>query len=62
MNNNAVGEDLLTLKILLYDPDNVDRNKNGEHAARNVQNHENTVRLLRYNNQISCVSDINAVT
>ena len=54
-------EDLLTLNILLYDIDIVDGNIIGELARRSVQEYENTVRLLRYNNHISYVNNINAV-
>ena len=54
-------EDLLTLNILLYDIDIVDGNNIGELARRSVQKHENTVQLLRYNNHICYVNNINAV-
>ena len=54
-------EDLLTLNILLYDTDFVDGNIIGELARRSVQKYENTVRLLRYNNHICYVNNINAV-
>ena len=54
-------EDLLTLNIVLYDIDIVDGNIIGELARRSVQNYENTVRLLRYNNHICYVNNINAV-
>ena len=54
-------EDLLTLNILLYDIDIVDGIFVGEIARRCVQNYENTVRLLRYNNHLCYVSNINAV-
>ena len=43
---------LLTLNILLFDKDIVDGNILGENSRRSVQKHENTVRLLRYNNHI----------
>ena len=61
MNDISAVEDLLTLNILLYDIDIVDENIVGELARRNVQKYENTVRLLRYKNQICYVSNINAV-
>ena len=61
MNDIPIVEDLLTLNILLYDIDIVDGNIVGELARRSVQKYENTVRLLRYNNHICCVSNINAV-
>ena len=54
-------EDLLTLNIVLYDIDIVDGNIIGELARRNVQKYENTLRLLRYNNHICYVNNINAV-
>ena len=60
MNDNPTVEDLLTLKILLYDIDFVDKNIVGELARRSVQKYENTVRLLRYNNHICYVNNINA--
>ena len=61
MNDIPIVEDLLTLKILLYDIDIVDGNIISELATQSVQKYENTVRLLRYNNQICYVSNINAV-
>ena len=61
MNDIPTVEDLLTLNILLYDIDTVDGNIVGELASRSVQKYENTVRLLRYNNHICYVSNLNAV-
>ena len=61
MNDIPIVEDLLILNILLYDRDNVDGNIVGEIARRSVQKYENTVRLLRYNNHICYVNNINAV-
>ena len=61
MNDIPIVEDLLTLSILLYDIDIPDGNIVGELARRSVQKYENTVRLLRYNNHICYVSNINAV-
>ena len=61
MNDIPIVEDLLTLNILLYDIDIVDGNNIGELARRSVQKYDNTVRLLRYNNHICYVSNINAV-
>ena len=60
MNDIPTVEDLLTLNILLYDIDFVDVNVVGELASRNVQKYENTVRLLRYNDHICKVNNINA--
>ena len=61
MNDIPTVEDLLTLNILLYGIDIVDGNIVGELARRSVQKYENTVRLLRYNNHICYVNNINAV-
>ena len=61
MNDIPIVEDLLTLSILLNDIDIVDGNIIGELARRSVQKYENTVRLLRYNNHICYVNNINAV-
>ena len=61
MNDIPIVEDLLTLNILLYDIDIVDGNIIGELARRSVKKYENTVRLLRYNNHICYVNNINAV-
>ena len=46
---------------MLYDIDIVDGNIIGELARRSVQKFENTVRLLRYNNHICYLNNINAV-
>ena len=61
MNDIPIVGKLLTLNVLLYDINIVDGNIVGELARRSVQKHENTVRLLRYNNHICYVSNINAV-
>ena len=61
MNGIPFVEFLLTFNILLYDTDIVEDNINGEFARRSVQKYENTVRLLRYNNHICYVNNINAV-
>ena len=61
MNDIPFVEDLLSLNIVLYDIDIVDGNIVGELARRSVQKHENTLRLLRYNNHICYVNNINAV-
>ena len=52
--------DLLTLNILPYDIDILDGDIVRELARRSVQKYENTVRLLRYNNHICYVNNINA--
>ena len=61
MNGILTVEDLLTLNIVLNDIDIVEANNIGELARRSVQKCENTVRLLRHNNQICHVNNINAV-
>ena len=61
MNDIPIFEDLLTLNILLYDIDIVDANIIGDLARRSLKKYENTVRLLRYNNHICYVNNINAV-
>ena len=61
MNDIPFVEDLLTLNIVLYDIDIVDGKIIGELARRSLQENNNTVRLLRYNNHICYVSNINAV-
>ena len=61
MNDILFVEDPLTLNIVLYDIDIVDGNIIGELSRRSVQKYENTVRLLRYNNHICYVNNINAV-
>ena len=60
-NNTPIVVDLLTLNILLYDKDIVDGNIIGELARQSVQKYDTTVRLLRYNNHICYVRNINAV-
>ena len=61
MNDIPTVEDLVTLNILLYDIDFVDGNIVGEFARRSVQKYETTGRLLKYNNHICYVNNINAV-
>ena len=61
MNDIPIVEDLLTLNTLLYYIDIVDGNIIGELARRSVQKDDNSVRLLRYNNYICYVKNINAV-
>ena len=53
-------EDLLQLKILLYDIDFVDGELIGELCRRSIQKYE-SVKLLRYNNHICYVNNINAL-
>ena len=54
-------EDLLQLSIFLYDIDFVDGELIGELARRSIQRYENSVKLLRYNNHICYVNNINAM-
>ena len=54
-------EDLLTLNFLLRDINSVVGNNIGELGRPSMQESESTVQLLRYNNQICHVSDINTV-
>ena len=61
MNVSAIVEELLIFNILLYGLDIVDGKTIGELTRQSVQNYENTVRLLRYNNHICYVNNINAV-
>ena len=61
LNDIPIVEDLLTLNIQLYDIDIVYGTIIGELARRSMQKYNNTVRLLRYNNQTCYVSNINAV-
>ena len=61
MNDIPIVEDLLNFNILLYYIDIVDGNIVGELAGRIVQKYKNNVRLLRYNNHICYVNNINAV-
>ena len=53
-------EELLELNIFLYDIDFVDGELIGELARRSIQKFEKSVKLLRYNNHICYVSDINS--
>ena len=61
MNDIPIVEDLLTLNIVLYDIDFVDGNIIGEFDRRSLRKYNNTVRLLRYNDHICYLSNINAV-
>ena len=54
-------EDLLQLYIFFYDIDFVDGELIGEIARRSVQKYEKSVKLLRYNNHICYVNNINAL-
>ena len=54
-------EDLLQLNIFLYDIDFVDGELIGELCRRSNQKYENSIKLLRYNNHICYVNNINAL-
>ena len=54
-------EEMLHLKIVLYDIDFVDGQLIGELCRRSIQKYEKSVKLLRYNNQICYVNKINAL-
>ena len=54
-------EEMLQLNIFLYDLDFVDGELIGDLARRSIQKFEKSVKLLRYNNHICCVSDMNSV-
>ena len=53
-------KEMLQLNIFLYDIDFVDGVLNGELARRSIQKFEKSVKLLRYNNHICYVNNINA--
>ena len=53
-------EEMLQLNIFLYDTDFVDGDLIGELARRSIQEFEKSVKLLRYNNHICYVSDMNS--
>ena len=54
-------EEMLQLKIFPYDIDFVDEELVGELARRSIQKFEKSVRLLRYNNHICYVGDMNSL-
>ena len=54
-------EEMLQLNIFLYDIDFVDGELIGELARRSIQKFEKSVKLLRYNNHICYVNNINAL-
>ena len=61
MNEFPSVEDLLTLNFLLYDIDIMDANIVEELARRSKQKYEQIVQLVKYNNHLCYVSNINAV-
>ena len=54
-------EDLLQLNIFLYDIDIVEGELTGEFCQRSFQKYENSDKLLRYNNHICYIKNINAL-
>ena len=54
-------EEMLHLKIFLYDIDFVDGDLIGELCRRSIQKYEKRIKLLRYNNHICYVNNINAL-
>ena len=54
-------EDLVHLNIFFCDLDFVDGELNGELCRRSIQKFEKSVELLRYNNHICYVNNINAL-
>ena len=61
MTNILKVEDLLQLNIFLYDIDFVDGELIGELCRRNIQTYGKTVKILRSNNHICYVNNINAL-
>ena len=61
MNDIPKIEDLLQFNIFLYDIDFMDGELIGELARRSIQKYGNGVKLLRYNNHICYVNNINVL-
>ena len=61
MTDNPKVEEMLQLKIFLYDFDFLDGELTGELCRRSIQKYENSVKFLRYNNHIRYVNNINAL-
>ena len=60
MTDNPKLEEMLKLNIFLYDIDFVEGELIGELARRSTQKFEKSVKLLRYNNHICYVSNMNS--
>ena len=60
MTDNPKVEEMLQLNIFPYDIDFVDGELIGELAGKKIQKFEKSVKLLRYNNHICYVNDMNA--
>ena len=54
-------KEMLNLNIFLYDIDFVDGELIGELCRRSIQKYEKSVKLIRYNNRICNVNNINAL-
>ena len=54
-------EDLLQINIFLYDIDFMEGELIGALARRSIQKYKNSVKILRYNNHICYVNNINAL-
>ena len=61
MTDSPKVEDLMQLNIFLYDIDFVDGELIGELCRRSIQKYEKSVKLLRSNNHICYVSNIDAL-
>ena len=61
MTNIPKVEDWLQLNIFSYDIDFVDGELIGEICRRSIQKYENSVKLLRYNNHVCYVNNVNAL-
>ena len=59
LNDIPKAEDLLQLNFFLYDIDFVDGELIGELCRRSIQKYEKSVKLLRYNDHICYVNNIN---
>ena len=61
MNDIPLIEDLLLLNTLLYNIDTLEVNIIGKLARRIVKEHENAVKLLRYNSHVFYLNNIDTV-
>ena len=60
MTDSLKVEEMLQINSFLYDIDFVDGELTGELARRSIQKFEKSVKLLRYNNHICYVSNMNS--
>ena len=61
MNDIPKVQGLLQLIIFLFPNDLVDGEINGENACQSIQNYDNSVKLLLYNNHVCNFNNINAL-